>query len=291
MIDLGLAELRALLYIFRRTFGFKKFSDDISINQMLEGIVTRDGRRLDYGTGLSKKSLLPALRSLEKKGHIITNRNRSTRRGNESTTYRLNIRNVPTLGEESSPRARGSKYTKARGSKYTTQDTDEQDTVKQETDLNSNRKFLKKEEKRGGGFKSIASLIQQTSVIAVKTSPSLVEETNPPQADQTTIRDKATPPKPPQTSYKPYGNEKLIETIQAISNEFGDTKHLKENIGQVHNIYKIIKKKGLSDTDLVDMMYRVRGITREKEGTFSTSRMAYFFRVFRQEYGIDQPPP
>ncbi len=123
-------------------------------------------------------------------------------------------------------------------------------------------------------------LIQETSVIVVKTSPSLVEEANHPQADQTTIREKATPKRTSETSYRPYGNEKLIETIQVISTEFGDTKHLKENIGQVHNIYKIIKKKGLFYTDLVDMMYRARGITREKEGTFSTSRMAYFFRVF-----------
>ena len=48
------AELKALLYIIRRTFGFKKDSDTISLKQMVEGITTHDGRRLDFGAGLSK---------------------------------------------------------------------------------------------------------------------------------------------------------------------------------------------------------------------------------------------
>ncbi len=48
---LGEAELKALLYIIRRTFGFKKDSDTISLNQICKGIVTRDGRVLDRGTG------------------------------------------------------------------------------------------------------------------------------------------------------------------------------------------------------------------------------------------------
>src|SRR5215213_3594469 len=48
------AELRVLLYIVRRTFGFKRDADAISLSQMVSGIVTRDGRRLDAGTGLSK---------------------------------------------------------------------------------------------------------------------------------------------------------------------------------------------------------------------------------------------
>src|SRR5205085_4061673 len=63
--DLSGAELKALLYIIRRTFGFKKESDNISLSQMLHGITTRDGRQLDRGVGLSKKTLLQALRSLE----------------------------------------------------------------------------------------------------------------------------------------------------------------------------------------------------------------------------------
>src|SRR3712207_6398095 len=58
------AELKVLLYIPRRTFGFKKSSDNISLSQMLNGIRTQDGRILDYGVGLTKKTLLQMIKSL-----------------------------------------------------------------------------------------------------------------------------------------------------------------------------------------------------------------------------------
>src|SRR5215831_6575531 len=61
MSHLSGAELKVLLYIIRRTFGFKKDADNISLSQLLNGIVTRDGRRMDYGVGLSKPTLLTAL--------------------------------------------------------------------------------------------------------------------------------------------------------------------------------------------------------------------------------------
>src|SRR6478672_9655611 len=42
MPSLGDAELRVLLYIIRRTFGFKRDADAISLSQMVSGITTRD---------------------------------------------------------------------------------------------------------------------------------------------------------------------------------------------------------------------------------------------------------
>jgi hypothetical protein len=62
--DLSGAELKVLLYIIRRTFGFKKESDNISLNQLLHGITTREDVVLDRGTGLSKKTLLDTIRNL-----------------------------------------------------------------------------------------------------------------------------------------------------------------------------------------------------------------------------------
>lgn len=85
------AELKVLLYIIRRTFGFKKESDDISISQMLNGIVKQDGTVLDYGVGLSKPTLLAALRSLKEKNILLSERRSSEDRGNEPSRYRLNI--------------------------------------------------------------------------------------------------------------------------------------------------------------------------------------------------------
>ena len=55
MPHLSGAELKVLLYIIRRTFGFKKESDNISLQQLLHGITTAEGTVLDRGTGLSKR--------------------------------------------------------------------------------------------------------------------------------------------------------------------------------------------------------------------------------------------
>jgi len=86
------AELKVLLYICRRTFGFKRDSDNISLNQMLDGIVNKDGTRLDHGTGLSKSTLLKAIKSLVDMNFIVSEQRSSERKGNEPTNYRLNIR-------------------------------------------------------------------------------------------------------------------------------------------------------------------------------------------------------
>ena len=110
MTDLSGAELKVLLYIIRRTFGFKKTEDTISLSQMLNGITTKAGETLDKGTGLSKKTLLVALNTLEAKHIILTERRRSAERGNEPTAYKLNIvgnassnNPDPTPGVKSTP--------------------------------------------------------------------------------------------------------------------------------------------------------------------------------------------
>jgi hypothetical protein len=64
------AELRVLLYIVRRTFGWKKEADAISLRQLSEGIVRRDGTRLDYGAGVGRAAASRASKSLEAKGII-----------------------------------------------------------------------------------------------------------------------------------------------------------------------------------------------------------------------------
>ena len=146
--DLNGSELKVLLYIIRRTFGFKKESDNISLNQLLHGITTREGIVLDRGTGLSKKTLLEAIKSLIEKNLIISKRRRSEEKGNEPTTYHLNIVGKSEkdtdrpLGVKSTPRG-GVKSTPSPGGKnYTTQDT-----VIQETVTNTVNGVIKGEEK------------------------------------------------------------------------------------------------------------------------------------------------
>jgi len=91
MADLSGSELKVLLYIVRRTFGFRKDSDAISLNQIVHGITTRDGRVLDRGTGLSVSTVVAALRSLESKRIIQGQRSTSPERGHEPTVYELNF--------------------------------------------------------------------------------------------------------------------------------------------------------------------------------------------------------
>ena len=70
MTQLSPSELRVMLYIYLRTLGFGKQADTISYSQFLGGIVTRDGRRLDAGAGVSRRALVDALAALEQKGLI-----------------------------------------------------------------------------------------------------------------------------------------------------------------------------------------------------------------------------
>ena len=91
MADLSGSALKVLLYIVRRTFGFKKQSDAISLTQLCCGITTRDGRPLDRGTGLSRSTVILALKELTGKNIIIATRHGNDRHGNEATTYRLHM--------------------------------------------------------------------------------------------------------------------------------------------------------------------------------------------------------
>src|SRR5680860_1472854 len=92
MTQLSDCELRVLLYIIRRTFGFKRDSDSISLSQMVSGIKTRDGQILDSGTGLAKSTVARGLKSLREKGVIVATRNSSATRGDQPTTYRLRFK-------------------------------------------------------------------------------------------------------------------------------------------------------------------------------------------------------
>jgi len=90
---LGEAELKALLYIIRRTFGFKRDRDPISFNQFLRGITTRDGRVLDEGCGIrDRTSLSKALKSLEEKGIVVSDKGVDQQGENITTVYALRFK-------------------------------------------------------------------------------------------------------------------------------------------------------------------------------------------------------
>jgi hypothetical protein len=133
MPDLTEAEIKCLLYIVRRTFGFRKESDAIAAKQFVEGIVTRDGRQLDRGTGLSNKGVWSGLKGLEEKGIIEVERRMAPDGDYEINVYRLRFHvseeGVTTLG--SNPYYLRKEPPTTTGS---TQQTVIQETVVQKTD-------------------------------------------------------------------------------------------------------------------------------------------------------------
>ena len=92
------SEVKLALYMIRRTYGFKKESDNIALSQMLKGIVRRDGSRLDLGAGLSKATLLQTIKRLEEKNIIHRTHQWDIKGGNLATNYRLTVWET-TLGK------------------------------------------------------------------------------------------------------------------------------------------------------------------------------------------------
>lgn len=85
------AQLKVLLYIVRRTFGFGKNADAISLNQICKGIQTRDGRVLDHGTGLARSTASKAIAELEKMGLIAVTRSQNDGGNTAPNIYQLRM--------------------------------------------------------------------------------------------------------------------------------------------------------------------------------------------------------
>jgi len=86
-------ELKVLLYIIRRTYGFGKNADAISLSQFREGITTKDDKVLDKGCGLKhNRTILVALASLEKKGYVISKKRQNNAGDSDTTIYKLRFK-------------------------------------------------------------------------------------------------------------------------------------------------------------------------------------------------------
>lgn len=81
-------EWKCLCYAVRRTMGFQRPSAQISTVQYATGIRTKDGKQLDYGTGLSRQAVAKAVISLVKFGLLIEVK---PPRGNAGGVYELQL--------------------------------------------------------------------------------------------------------------------------------------------------------------------------------------------------------
>lgn len=107
--ELSGSELKVLLYIVRRTFGFKKDADSISLSQICKGITTRDGRVLDKGTGLSRNTASKAIRRLESLGLIVVERDQNENGEHQANTYRLRFKGFDDEDEQTAETAENTK--------------------------------------------------------------------------------------------------------------------------------------------------------------------------------------
>ncbi len=103
--ELTEAELRILMYVARRTFGFGKSSDAISTAQMTNGIMTKDGRVLDRGTGMSRSAVWRGVKGLVEKGILEVESVRSELGDSDANIYSLRFHEGVTLQKSNgSPR-------------------------------------------------------------------------------------------------------------------------------------------------------------------------------------------
>jgi hypothetical protein len=119
MPSLSPAEFKVILYVARRTFGFKRGSDRISASQFERGIISGDGRVLDRGTGLSRRAIYLALERLISKRILLRNRHSSQERGDESNEYALNINGIDPWSNGQTTSTQSARFTGVKMPAYT----------------------------------------------------------------------------------------------------------------------------------------------------------------------------
>jgi hypothetical protein len=96
--DLSVSEFKVFLYIMRRTAGFKKRVDAISLGQICDGYdqsIPDESERRERGTGLTRQGAKKAIASLLSKGLIEKAPQRDSRGGSLPNLYA--IRRLPKL--------------------------------------------------------------------------------------------------------------------------------------------------------------------------------------------------
>jgi hypothetical protein len=102
------AEIKVLLYIIRRTWGFKKQTDAISLSQLQNGIKTREGKILDSGCGIKRReTICEALASLERKKCIFSQKGKTSYNDNDTTIYGIYFKQG-VVSKPDYPQERGS---------------------------------------------------------------------------------------------------------------------------------------------------------------------------------------
>ncbi len=248
MSHLSGAELKVLLYVIRRTFGFKKDSDTISLSQICNGIKTREGETLDMGTGLSLSTVQLALKGLIDKNCVLAIKNRSAEKGDEPTTFSLNTITYTENRQGGIPKIGNGGYRKSVS----------QETVIQETDLqirNSSKtnKHISKDDKGHHDFQTIGALLKQKTQKENTTKKTAVEEIP----------------------------DAIKVAVEEISKEFGERRNARSNLTHVLNIFE---QSGKNINSFSTYLYEARSVTKQQGNV--KKKMPYFFSVLEDILNI-----
>ncbi|HEX8600615.1 MAG TPA: replication protein [Chloroflexia bacterium] len=274
------AELRVLLYIVRRTFGWKKELDNISLSQITGGIVKRDGTRLDFGAGVAKSSAVRAIKGLVEKGIILSRHNFREDGGSDVTTFALRMRDPDdppyghgTASMSASNEAKHPLYRReTRGGSNVEHggshsETPEGSTAKQAGSRNGTGE--------GDGVK-------QAPVRSRDTQHPSIQETEIQQSDDSNRlsqeKNGFEKSKDTATAYSPY----IAAVLTDFSDELGDSSHTVANVTQALRLWG---QSGVDEAGFVEMLYEAKRRTRLYQGKQGAkgiqNKIAYFFTVLR----------
>jgi len=270
------AELRVLLYIVRRTFGFKRDSDTISLSQMVHGITTKDGQVLDTGTGLSKSTVARGLKGLRDKGVIVATRNSSATRGDQPTTYRLRFKSdsspekplrVPVSQQQDTPRV--SPAGQAVYQPWDTQETDPQETAFEYSKWDE---FVDETGVKAGEG------IQPTQTSSQPHQSGSLHEGSLASLLKYRIQRDASKDE----------RQQISVAIGRIASDLGDKAEVKVSISRAMNLYQAAD---VHISAFVDLVYRSRGEVLDRyrnpgKAPQPRNRMAYFFALVEDGLGL-----
>jgi hypothetical protein len=292
------AELKCLLYIVRRTLGFKKDADAISLSQMVNGITTRDGRVLDGGTGLNRSTVVAALASLEARGLIIVVRAADEQGAALTSTYALRWRDEAAAtpppappSSANSPTRRGRERAVALVPKTPPATTVEvASQTAREVVGKLDQDYLPEvvgKSDQGGRKGVVGKLDQGGRKIGpgwLDNPPEVVGESDSQQTDQETESNDDSNRAAPQftkdtTSAPPY-SPYIAGIIIDHSRELGDPMHGPANVTQALRLWQ---QSSLVEDSFVVCLHEARRRVHTYQGKQGLggiqNRMAYYFRV------------
>jgi hypothetical protein len=302
LTKLGEAELKALLYIIRRTFGFKKDRDPVSFNQFLRGITKNGGEVQDEGCGIRDRTTLSkALQALEQKGIIQSEKRKDEHGENVTTIYSLRFRKPPQ--GEAGKEKQGVVGNSYHGSRNTPPpvvgNSYPQETSKQDVSLSNIRKATSHEVESANAH-TVAAEPQPNGVSQFSGSNHTVQRASSPSGvpqrggevahiAQTLQRKHPLLTAPPQDEQ---AHSAIKSYVQAIAQNLHDEAPLSSSTTRAYNLYT---RAGVHLSWFLNLVYDAEKEANRRSATIKKittrgfkNRMAYFFAVLEDKLGLRQ---